>query len=202
MEPWGGNLSYARASWAALCVAVLLIAGCARQMEPARRSLGDIQAAIIAASPDAATYVPDRLAAVQIQLGSLEAAFDRRDYAAVLARAPAVMNAAQGLAAQAAAHKAAHRQSLGDQWTSFAAALPGKVDGVQRRLDALGVPATARRSAPPPPVDPGAARGRLAAAESLWSKSQAAFATGNLEEAVATAQRVATQLDTLAGEIH
>ncbi len=70
-----------------ICIAALVFAGCTRQIEPARRSLGDIQAVVIAASADAADYAPDRLSAVQNQLGGLEAAFDKQDYAAVLAGA-------------------------------------------------------------------------------------------------------------------
>ena len=39
------------------------------------------------------------------------------------------------------------------------------------------------------------------AASSLWSKSEAAFATGNMGEAVSAAQKVKMDLETMAGTL-
>jgi hypothetical protein len=47
-------------------------------------------------------------------------------------------------------------------------------------------------------VDPAAAGAGMADITSLWSKAQAAFAGGNLEEALATAKDVKTKADALA----
>jgi hypothetical protein len=190
----------------ALLLLHLLVTACTNQMEPARRALGEIQAAVGAAAADAALYVPDRLAAVRQQLGALEASFDRQDYGAVLNGAPAVLSAAQELPDAAAAAKAGRRRALADEWTGLATELPGRIEAVQRRIDSLAARNGVRRrgaggagTGPRSDVDLDAARAGLDAAESLWSKSQAAFATGNLEEAAETAKRVATQVDALAG---
>jgi len=187
-----------------LCVAALAFAACTRQIEPARRALGDIQAVVIAASADAAATVPEQLSAVQTQLGDLEAAFDRKDYAAVLSGAPAVLGAAQGLEGAAAAKKAEQKRQLGERWTGLAAVLPDHVNAVQRRIDLLVGKSHKRsgsRVARAPDVDLDAAQTGLRAAESLWSKAQAAFATGNLDEAVATATTVEAKINALAGAL-
>ncbi len=181
-----------------------MVAGCGRQIEPARQSLGDIQAVVISASADAATYVPDQLAAVQRQLGGLESDFDRKDYAAVLRGAPAVLDAARALAGAADAKKAQQKSEDGRLWTGLAAVLPDRVDAIQRRIDLLAARSGGRAgargaTAPDPNLD--AARAALGAAESSWSKAPAAFATGNLEEAVATAKAVDAQLGALAGRL-
>jgi hypothetical protein len=194
---------YRAPAW--ICIAALAFAGCTRQVEPARRSLGDIQAVVIAASAEASAYVPERLSAVQNQLGGLEAAFDKKDYAAVLAGAPAVMSAAQQLAGAAAAKKAERRRQLGEQWTDLAATLPDHVNAIQRRIDLLAAKSNKRSGSGgkhAPDIDLEAARDGLRTAESLWSKAQAAFATGNLDEAVATAKTVEAKIGALADALN
>src|SRR5216684_2530865 len=102
-----------RYAW--IVFAALLLAACASQMEPAQRSISDIEAALSTAASDAAKYVPDQLTDVRRELGDLKATFDRQDYAAVLKAAPAVMEQAQGLASQAKAKKAELTQALSEQ---------------------------------------------------------------------------------------
>src|ERR1700719_2337355 len=112
-----------RHAW--IAAAALLLAACASQMEPAQRSISDIEAALSSAASDAAKYVPDQLTDVRRELGDLKAMFDRQDYAGVLKAAPAVMERAQGLASQAKAKKADLTQALGEEWSGLSARLPG-----------------------------------------------------------------------------
>jgi hypothetical protein len=50
-------------------------------------------------------------------------------------------------------------------------------------------------------IDLDAAKSAASDAMSLWSKAQAAFATGNLEEAVRTAQDVNSKIQSLASSL-
>jgi ATP/maltotriose-dependent transcriptional regulator MalT len=183
---------------AGIAMAVTVLAGCAGQMEPAQRSISDIEAMVIAASPEAAKYVPDQLTDVQGKLGGLKASFDKKDYSAVLENAPAVMSAAQGLASAAAAKKQELMTALNEQWSGLAAALPGYMTAIQNRIDLLGKKSAKKLAAG---VDLDAARASLKDAGSLWSKAQAAFATGNLDEAVTIAQSLKTNLEDLASTL-
>jgi hypothetical protein len=189
------HLARRSSHYALICVAALMLAACAGQKGPAQKLLGDIEATVDAASGEAAKYVPDQLADVQANLTSLKASFDKQDYAAVMTAGPAVLSTAQGLATAAAAKKDEILKALNDEWTGLAAALPGDVAALQRRIDLLSKTSSKKLAAG---VDLDAAKSALDAAASLWSKAQGAFAAGNLEEAVAAAKDVKAKVEALA----
>jgi hypothetical protein len=185
-----------RYAW--IAIAALWLAACASEMEPAQRSISDIEAALSTAASDAAKYVPDQLTDVRREFGDLKATFDRQDFAAVLKAAPAVMERAQALKSAAAARKADVTQALGDAWSGLAARLPGYLTTIQSRIDFLAKKSSRKMAAG---IDLDAARGSLSEDSSVWSKAQAAFATGNLGEAVTTAKSLETSLEGLASTL-
>jgi hypothetical protein len=176
----------------------LVLGACAGQEEPAQARIGEIEAAVSAAAGDAAKYVPDQLEDVRDKLGGLQASFDKKDYAAVLSGSAAVLREAQGLAAAAAAAKSTLVKSLKEQWTRLSVTLPGEVAAVQNRIDLLGRKSSRKLAAG---IDLDAAKAGLSDAASLWSKTQAAFAADNLNEAVSTAKTLQTKLETLAAAL-
>lgn len=178
-------------------VAVLL-AACAGQKEPAEKLLGEIHATVTAASTEAAKYIPDQLASVQTQLSALKASFDKQDYAAVVSGAPAVLSAAQSLATDAAAKKDEVLKALNDRWTALAGSVPGYLTAIQNRMDFLAKKANKKAAAG---IDLDGAKSALSEAMATWSKAQAAFATGNMDEAVTTAQDVNSKAQAIASSL-
>ena len=178
-----------------ISLAAILLGACAGQKEPAQQLIGDIDATVTAASPEAAKYVPDQLVDVQSKLSSLKTAFDRREYAVVVTQGPAVLAAAQTLATAAAARKDAILKALNDEWTGLAGSLPETMTAIQNRIDLLSKKSSKKMAAG---IDLDAAKAGLSDAMSLWSKAQAAFAAGNLEEAAGTAKGVKAKTDPLA----
>ncbi len=179
-------------------MAAIILAACAGQKEPAQKLLGDIQATVTAASPEAAKYVPDQLTDVQGRLDALKASFDKQDYAAVVTGAPAVLSAAQGLATAAAAKKDEVLKALNDEWAGLASSLPGAVTAIQSRIDLLSKKSSKKLAAG---IDLDAAKAGLAETTSLWSKAQAAFASGNMDEAVGAAKEVKAKVSALAASL-
>ncbi|MEP6884515.1 MAG: hypothetical protein ABJC66_07190 [Gammaproteobacteria bacterium] len=181
--------------YALISMAAIFLAACAGQKEPAQKLIGDIDATVTAASAEAAKYVPDQLAEVQSKLAALKASFDKQDYAAVVTGAPAVLSAAQDLATAAAAKKDEILKLLNEEWSRLAAALPAEVTAIQARIDMLGKKSNKKMAAG---IDLAGANSGLGDATTLWSKAQAAFAAGNLDEAVGTAKDVKSKIQALA----
>jgi hypothetical protein len=184
---------------AMVCSALLALLGaCTNQREPAQHMMQDIEATLGGVSEDAAKYVPGELTGVQMKLDDLKTAYDAQDYKAVLARGPAILAEAQGLAADAAAKKSEIAKNQSDQWTSLSAAVPALFTAVQARLDLLRQKKNRKMAAG---VDLDAAKSALSDATSAWSKAQGAFGNGNMNEAVSTAKDVETKLQALAGTL-
>ena len=179
-----------------LAVAAVLLGACANQLEPAQQAIAGIDSAISAAAPDAGKYVPDQLAAVQKKLADLKTSIDSKDYAAVLTGAPALLTEAQGLLGATMLKKEQVVKALSAQWPAMAAALPELVSSVTNRVASL-----AKSKHLPEGVDLAAAKTSIADAASLWSKAQAAFAAGNIEEAMNTANDVKAKAEAAAAAI-
>jgi len=182
---------------ALICLAAILLAACG-QREPAQKMLNDIDAAVNAASSEAAKYVPERLIDVQTKLGDLKAAFGRQDYKAVVAAAPPVLLEAQDLASEAAAKKADAMRMLNDQWTSLSAAVPGSMSAIHTRIDLLSKKSSRKLAKG---IDLNAAKSDLDDATSMWSKAQGAFGNGNMDEAVKAAKDAKAKLDAVAASL-
>jgi hypothetical protein len=190
--------SFKISKYALLVVAGILLAACGGQKDVAQKMIGDIQTSVDAAAPDAGRYIPDQLADVQSKLGELKASFDKKDYKAVVAGAPPVMSAAQGLSGAAAARKELIHQGFSDQWNALASSLPANANSIQSRIEFLSKPENKKLTSG---VDLQAARTNLSDAESLWAKAQDASQKGDLEGAVTIAKVVKTKLDALAASM-
>jgi hypothetical protein len=183
-----------------MVLAALMLAGCANQMEPAKKAIADIEAAIAAAGPDAAQYIPDQLDAVSKQLVDLKMKFDQKDYKGVIAAAPALLTQAQGLAGAATsarqaaeAAKAAALEALNAEWTALSGALPAQVAAIESRVTILSKSKKLPAGLDQATFD--SVKTGLADAKSLWDQATAAQASGNVEAAVTAARQVKEKAD-------
>jgi hypothetical protein len=191
------KLKSAFAGFLSLVMAAVLLAGCANQMEPARKAIADIEAAVTAAGPDAAQYIPDQLQAVTSQVASLKAKFDQKDYKGVLAAAPALLTQAQGLASAAGAAKqaaeAAALQAMNAEWGTLSADIPAQLAAVTSRVGILSKSKKLPAGLDAATFD--AVRSGTDEATALWSQATAAQASGNMEQAVGAARQVKEKLN-------
>lgn len=176
--------------------ATLMLAACSSQMQPARQAIDDINSAVAAASQDANKYIPDQVSSVERKLGDLNASYDKKDYAAVLADAPAVLAQAKGLAAAAAAKKDETMKALAAQWNQFSVSVPALLASLKTRVDALS-----KTHRPPKGINLPVAEAGLEDATVLWEKAQAASTAGNVEGAVATAKDAMSKAEATASAL-
>ncbi|MBK7903074.1 MAG: hypothetical protein IPJ97_09135 [Proteobacteria bacterium] len=186
------------AGFLSLVMAAVMLAGCANQMEPAKKAIADIEAAVEAAGPDAAQYIPDQLQAVTSQIIELKMKFDQKDYKAVIAAAPALLTQAQGLAAAAATAKqaaeAAALETLNAEWGTLSTDLPAQLAAVTSRVKMLSKSMRLPAGLDAATFD--AAKTSASEAATLWDQATAAQAAGNVEQAVTTGRQVKEKLDT------
>jgi hypothetical protein len=191
------KLKSAFAGFISFAMAAVLIAGCANQMEPAKKAITDIEAAVAAAGPDAAQYVPDQLQAVTTAISDLKMKFDQKDFKGVIAAAPALLAQAQGLAGAASTAKqaaqAAAAQALGSEWASLSASLPSEFAAVASRVGILS-----KSKKLPANMDAAtfeSVKTGLADAKTLFDQATAAQTAGNVEQAVTAARQAKEKLD-------
>jgi hypothetical protein len=184
--------------FAFISLGLIMMAACAGQKQPAQKLLADIEVTVTAAAAEAAKYVPDQLMDVQTKFAKLKASFDKQDYAVVISGAPAVLGAAEMLATAAAGKKDEVLKALNDEWMVLAGTVPESMTAVQNRIDTLRKKSSKKLAAG---MDLDAAKSSLDGAASLWSKAQAAFAGGSMDEAVRTAQDVKIKVEAVAATL-
>jgi hypothetical protein len=185
------------AGFFSLVLAAALLAGCANQMEPAKKAIADVEAAVAAAGADASQFIPDQLQAVTTGIADLKSKFDQKDYKGVLAAAPALLAQAQGLSAAAATAKqaadAAALAAFNDEWSALAADVPAQLAAVTNRVAMLSKSRKLPASIDAAAFD--AAKTGADEATALWDQATAAQAAGNMEQAVMAARQVKEKLD-------
>ena len=183
-----------------MLLAAVMLVGCANQMEPAKKAIADIEAAVAAAGADAAQYIPDQLGAVTDQLADMKAKLDQKDYKGVLAAAPDLLTQAQGLAGAAASAKqaaeaarAAALEAMSAEWTTLAGSLPAQVAALESRVNILSKAKKLPANLDQATFD--SVKAGLADAKGLWDQATAAQAAGNVEAAVTAARQVKEKAD-------
>ncbi len=174
----------------------ILFAACANQMEPAKNALDNINTILNSAAADAQKYIPDQFAEAQGKVAALTASYEKKDYAAVVAGAPAVLAEVNGLATAAAAKKDEVAKAIGNEWRSLAASVPQSLSAVQARVDELS-----KTKRAPKGVDLGAAKSGLADATAAWGKAEETFKSGDPADAVTAAKDAQTKVASAAAAL-
>jgi hypothetical protein len=181
---------------AVVLLGLMMVAGCARDKEPAEAAIKAAEAAVNAAKAEAAKYVPDQVKGVEDALKAAKDAFEKKEYTQALNAAKDLPAKAKELASAAAAKKA----ELTKAWEEMAGGLPKMVSAIKSRVDILSksrkLPANLDKA-----KFEGAKTG-LGEITQAWTDAENAFKDGNITDAVAKGNEVkakATEIMTLLG---
>lgn len=124
----------------AIAAATVVLAGCARQREPAHDALEKIEKSLDGVKADAARYAPDGLKGVESQLKNLKQSFDDKNYDNVLAGTPQLQKAVNSLREAVDSGKAQARAAVAaakTEWEGLSAEVSKQVETIQARIDEL-----------------------------------------------------------------
>jgi predicted small lipoprotein YifL len=166
---------------AALCCAALIACS---QKGPAEAALTAAQAAVDGVKADAAKYVPNQAKALMASLIAAREAFDKGDYKAAMEMAQAIPAKATDVTAAVNTKK----DELTKSWTALSASVPGTVEQVKAKVDALSAMKKLPKDMDAAKLE--AAKASLADITKSWGEAEGAFKSGNLADAVAKGNAV------------
>jgi hypothetical protein len=164
--------------------ALALLSACASDKGPAEQAVKAAEIAVAEVRAEAAKWAPDQVRALEASLTATKDKFVKGDYKAVLAEAPAISRRAKEVASAAAAKKA----GLTKSWDALNAGLPTMMAAVKSRVDILSQSKKLPAAVSKEKFE--AAKAGLADATKGWEEATAAYAKGDVADAVARADGV------------
>jgi len=169
---------------AAFAAAILGLAGCASQKEPAEQALAAIEKTFKESGAGIEKYLPERHAEVSASIASLREAMSKENFGDVVAEAGAVQDALRRAVAESRIRHAQMRVEMESEWTELTNSMPGMIDAVDKKIAAQG-------SRPPKGMEKDAWKSTIRAydaARDSWSKAAAEITTANFEASVLAAR--------------
>jgi predicted small lipoprotein YifL len=169
---------------AALCCVALVACS---QKGPAEAALKAAEASMNEVKAEGAKYAPEQTKGLMVSYTAAQDAFNKGDYKAATEVAQGIPAKAQDVTAAVTAKKA----ELTKTWNELAASVPGMVEQIKSKVDAL-----AAMKKLPKDMDAtklAAAKASLADITTSWGEASDAFKAGNLIDAAAKGNAVKTK---------
>lgn len=169
---------------ALLAVALLGLAGCASQQEPAEQALAGIEKTLAGSGEQLQKYLPEKHAAIIARVEELRAAVTQGEFGKVVKQAPAIVDELRRAVADAAIARAEARIAIENEWKDLSTAIPGMITATDQRIAALA-------GRPPQGMERAAFQELLAkyeTARSDWGKAATSVDARNFEATVIAAR--------------
>jgi hypothetical protein len=178
---------------AALAAAILGLAGCASQKEPAEQAVAAIEKTFKESGAEIEKYLPERHAEVSASIASLREAMSKENFSEVVAQAGSVQDALRRAVAESRIRRAQMRIELESEWAELTKSMPGIIDAVDRKIATQG-------SRPPKGMEKEAWKSTIQsydAARDSWSKAAGEITTANFEASVLAARDAKAKIVTI-----
>ena len=163
----------------------LFLAACAASnKEPAAAAIKMAEESWNAVKGEVVKYIPDQAKGVEDAIKGAKENFDKGNFDAALAAAKAIPDKVKELTAAAVAKKA----EMAKSWEEMSGGMPKMLEAIKSRIDILSVSKKLPENLDKAKLE-GAKTGYEAAAK-MWDDAKAAFAGGNLADAMAKGKTV------------
>lgn len=165
-------------------IGLFLVACAASSKEPAAAAIKVAEESWNAVKGEVVKYIPDQAKGVEDAIKGAKENFDKGNFDAALAAAKAIPDKVKELTAAAVAKKA----ELAKSWEEMSGGLPKMLEAIKSRLDILSVSKKLPENLDKAKLE--GAKGGYEAATKMWDDAKAAFAGGNLDDAMAKGKTV------------
>jgi hypothetical protein len=166
--------------------AVLGLAGCASQKEPAEQALAEIEKSLETSGAQMQKYLPERYEEITAKVAALRENLAQEKYRSVVSDAAVVRTEMRQAIADSAVRRAQMRVEMEAEWADLVKTMPVMIEAVDKKLTQL-------RGRPPKGMDREAYKALVAAydeARASWGKAGEEISSATFEAAV-TAGRAA-----------
>jgi hypothetical protein len=165
---------------AALAAAILGLAGCGSQKEPAEQALAAIDKTLANSGAQVQKYLPERYEAIDVRIRALRDAMAQEQFGQVVTDAAGVSDELRRAVADAMIERAKTRAAMETEWTALLESMPAMVAAVDKKLAVQG-------SKPPKGMDKDGWKALVEsydAARESWGKAAAEMTTATFEATV------------------
>lgn len=184
------NTRFAHCALAALAAAILGLAGCGSQKEPAEQAMAAIDKTLADSGAQVQKYLPERYEAIDARIKSLRDAMTQEQFGQVVADAAGVTDELRRAVADAMIERAKTRAAMETEWTALIESMPGMIAAVDKKLAIQG-------SRPPQGMDKDGWKALVEsydAARESWGKAAAEMTTANFEATVLAGREAKTKI--------
>jgi len=175
---------------AGLAAAVIGLAACGNQQEPAEQAMAAIEKSMTESGAQLQKYLPERYEAINARVVALRDAMTKEQFGKVMADAPAVTGELRRGIADAMIERAKMRAALETEWAALIESMPAMITAVDRKLAVQG-------SRPPAGMNRDAWKALTEsydAARESWGKAAAGMTRANFEETVLAGRDARTKI--------
>lgn len=179
----------------AMALIAIAVTACSTYKDPAEEAVATIEQKMAGIHAQAEKYLPTQLADVQAQIDELKTGLEQKEYEGVVATAPRVLKAVNGLIVDSALAKDSFNRKMQRDWAGFATSIPEVITSVDKQI----IRYTSRGQLPKG-VSREAFKETVAtfdAAKASWAEAAAAGNEGKFEEAVTKTNEVKQVIDTV-----
>jgi len=165
---------------AALAAAILGLAGCGSQKEPAEQAMTAIDKTLADSGAQLQKYLPERYEAIDAKITALRDAMTQEQFGRVVTDAKGVTDELRRAVADAMIERAKTRAAMETEWTALIESMPAMIAAVDKKLAVQG-------SRPLKGMDKDAWKSLVEsydAARESWGKAAAEMTTANFEATV------------------